>query len=151
MRFVDGIPVPVPTPTSQPFWDGLRERKIVIQYSPSSEQWVFYPRVNAPGTLANDLEWREISGRATLYTYTLTSRPTGAPWTNKQPQCLAIIELAEGPRMTTELVNVADAVLRIGMDVEPVFEDIPGADITMLRYQPAEGAAPSSFAGVHKR
>ena len=62
-------PLPQPTPTTEPFWQGLRERRVRIQYSPSSGQWVFYPRSHAPLTLADDLEWREIAGTGTLYTY----------------------------------------------------------------------------------
>jgi len=55
-------PLPEPTPVSQPFWDALREHRILIQYSPSAQRYVFYPRTLAPGTLADDLEWREIDG-----------------------------------------------------------------------------------------
>ena len=54
---------------SQPFWDALREHRILIQYSPSLQRYVFYPRTLAPGTLADDLEWREIDGAGSLYTY----------------------------------------------------------------------------------
>ena len=45
------LPVPQPTATTRPFWAGLREGRIRLQYSPSARQWVFYPRVLAPGTL----------------------------------------------------------------------------------------------------
>ena len=68
-------PMPRPTPTAEPFWDSLAEHRIRIQYSPSTDRYVFYPRALAPGTLADDLEWREISGAASLYTYTVAYRP----------------------------------------------------------------------------
>ena len=71
-------PSPEPTPVSQPYWDALREHRILIQYSPSAERYVFYPRTLAPGTLADDLEWREIDGAGTLYTYTVARRPDRA-------------------------------------------------------------------------
>ena len=80
-------PLPIPTPVSQPFWDALREHRIVIQYSPSAEKYVFYPRTLAPGTLTDDLEWREIDGAGTLYTYTVARRPTGPPWADQVPSC----------------------------------------------------------------
>lgn len=70
-------PVPVKTATTTPFWDALAEHRIVIQYSPSSGEYVFYPRVLAPRTLADDLEWREISGMGTLYSYTVARDPWG--------------------------------------------------------------------------
>lgn len=130
-------PLPEPTPVSQPFWDGLAEHTIRIQYSPSSERWVFYPRTLAPGTLADDLEWREISGAATLYTYTIAERPVAPPWADAVPQFIAVVEWDEGPRFSTELVDADPDTLVVGMRVEPVFCDEDG--ITLLRYRPVAG------------
>ena len=133
-------PMPVPTPTTQPFWDALREHRIRIQYSPSSQSHVFYPRVRAPRTLADDLEWREISGRGTLYSFTVARRPVGPHFTDAVPLLTAIVEWDEGPRFSTELVNIAPEDIKIGMRVRPVFVDYrgdhPEHDITMLRYEP---------------
>ena len=135
-------PMPVKTPPSAPFWDALAQHHIAIQYSPSSQAYVFYPRVRAPGTLADDLEWREISGMGTLYSYTVARRPVSPHFADAVPQLLAIVEWDEGPRFSTEMVNVdidADPVqLRIGMRVRPVFCDYPEHDVTLLRYEPAE-------------
>jgi uncharacterized OB-fold protein len=131
-------PLPEPTPVSQPFWDALREHRILIQYSPSASQYVFYPRTLAPGTLADDLEWREIDGAGSLYTYTVARRPTGPPWADKVPQLLAVVEWDVGPRVSTELVGVTPEDIRIGMRVRPVFCDIPDTRITLLRYRPED-------------
>ena len=130
-------PMPEPTPVTKPFWDGLREHKIRIQYSPSADRYVFYPRILAPGTLADDLEWREVSGAGTLYTFTVADRPTAPPWADALPQLLAIVELDEGPRLSSEMVDVAPEALRVGMRVKAVFHDQPGRDITLLRFAPA--------------
>lgn len=130
-------PMPIPTPTTQPFWDALAEHRIRIQYSPSSDRWVFYPRVLAPGTLADDLEWREISGAGTLYTFTVCYRAVSPHFADDVPQVLAVVEWDEGPRFSTEIVNAAPDDLRVGMRVQPVFTDYPDAGVTMLRYEPA--------------
>lgn len=129
-------PRPVPTPATQPFWDGLRQHKVLLQYSPSTERWVFYPRVLAPRTLADDLEWREVSGQGTLYTYTIACRPTAPPWADAMPQLLAVVELDEGPRISTELVNVDPEQINIGMRVRPVFADGGDEAVTLLHYEP---------------
>jgi uncharacterized protein len=129
-------PLPEPTPVSRPFWDGLREHRILIQYSPSSRRYVFYPRTLAPGTLADDLEWREIDGAGTVYTFTVARRPTGPPWTDAVPQLLAVVQWDVGPRISTELVDVDPDEVRIGMRVAPVFGDVPGTATTLLRYRP---------------
>lgn len=130
-------PLPTPIDRTQPFWDGLRERKVRIQYSPSSERWVFYPRSHAPLTLADDLEWREVSGEGTLYTYTIARRPTAPDFAGDEPQIIAVIELDEGPRLTSTLVNAEESEISVGMRVRPVFEDVPDTETTLLRYEPA--------------
>lgn len=130
-------PMPEPTPVTQPFWDGLREHKVRIQYSPSADRYVFYPRILAPGTLADDLEWREVSGNGTLYAFTVADRPTAPPWADSLPQLLAIVELDEGPRVSTEMVGADPAELRVGMPVRAVFSDYPDKDVTLLRFAPA--------------
>lgn len=130
-------PFPEPTPVTKPFWESLREHRIEIQYSPSSDEYVFYPRVLAPRTLADDLEWREIDGLGTLYTYTVADRPTAPPWADSLPQILAVVQWDVGPRLSTEMVEVDPADLKIGMRVEPVFCDYPDRGVTLLRYRPA--------------
>jgi hypothetical protein len=130
-------PVPEPTPVSQPFWDGLAQHRILVQFSPSLNRYVFYPRLLAPGTLADDLQWREIDGAGTLYTFTVARRPTGAPWVDAVPQLLAVVQWDAGPRVSTELVDVDPGDIEIGMRVQPVFYDLGEAGITLLKYRPA--------------
>jgi uncharacterized protein len=130
-------PVPEPTPVSQPFWDGLAQHRILVQFSLSLNRYVFYPRLLAPGTLADDLQWREIDGAGTLYTFTVARRPTSPPWVDAVPQLLAVVQWDAGPRISTELVDVDPGDIRIGMRVQPVFYDLPEAGITLLKYRPA--------------
>jgi uncharacterized protein len=130
-------PMPVKTPTTAPFWDALAQHRVMIQYSPSTRMWVFYPRVRAPHSLVNDLEWREISGMGSLYSYTIARRPVAPHFADAVPHRLAIVEWDEGPRFSTEMVNVAPEALYVGMRVKPVFCDYPEDDVTMLRYEPA--------------
>ncbi len=134
-------PMPRPTPVSAPFWDGLREHKIRLQYSPSADEYVFYPRLLAPGTLADDLEWREISGRGSLYTFTVADRPTSPEWKDSLPQLLAVVEWDDGPRVSSELVDIEPDQITVGMRLTPVFCDEPDSDITLLRYRPDDGIA----------
>jgi uncharacterized OB-fold protein len=129
-------PLPVPTPVTRPFWDGLAERRIRIQRCLDCERWVFYPRSHCSHCLSERLEWREVSGAATLYTFTVTRQPTAPFFADEVPQRLAVVQLDEGVRMTTTLVGVDDADIRIGMRLKPVFDAV-SADVTMLRFAPA--------------
>lgn len=130
-------PMPVPTPTSQPYWDALGKHRMEIQYCTSCEEYVFYPRSNCPRCLQTDLEWREVPGTGTLYTFTISRRPSAPPFADDVPQLIAVVELDEGPRLTSTLVNVAEEDVKIGMRLQPVFEDHAEADVTLLRYEPA--------------
>ena len=131
------LPIPQPTETTRPFWDGLREGKIRLQYSPSSRQWVFYPRVLAPGTLADDLEWREISGAGTVYTYTIAYRPTAPAWSDRLPQIIVVVETDEGARIPSELVDVQPDDVRVGLRVAPVFDRSADGESVLLKFRPA--------------
>lgn len=130
-------PMPEETPVSKPFWDGLREHRILVQYSPSLGRHVFYPRTLAPGTLADDLEWREISGRGSVYTYTIAYRPTSPAWRDRVPQVIAVVEVDEGARIPTELVQVAPEDVRVGLRVEPVFDRTGAGDPVLLKFKPS--------------
>lgn len=130
-------PLPLPTPTSAPYWDGLRRHEVWTQFSPSLDAYVFYPRVLAPGTLADDLQWRQISGAGTLVSFAVAQRPVAPQFADAVPHLLGVVQWDEGPRLATELVDVDAAQLRVGMAVSPVFVDVPAADITLLHYTAA--------------
>ena len=129
-------PIPVPTPESRPYWEAARRHELQLQRCRSCAHWIFYPRAACPQCLSGDLEWRPVSGRGTLHTFTVAYRgqkgfPLGSPYV------IAIVELEEGPRLMTNLVGVEPdpARLRIGMPVEVVFEDV-SAEIALPRFQP---------------
>lgn len=129
-------PLPVPTPVSQPYWSALNEQRVVIQRCGDCQAWVFYPRNRCSSCLSENLSWHEVSGMGTLYTFTLTRQPTSPHFVDDMPQKLAIVELAEGVRLTTTLVNVEEDAIKVGMAVKPVFDQVSD-EITMLRYEPA--------------
>jgi uncharacterized OB-fold protein len=130
-------PFPIPTPTSQPFWDGLAQRQVRIQQCRACQSWIFYPRVICPRCWAADLDWKEIAGTGTLYTFTICRKPTHPLFADEVPQLLAVVQLDEGPRLTSTLVNVKEQDIRVGMRLKPYFDDVAGRNVTLLRYQPA--------------
>ena len=128
-------PIPRPSGTTRPFWDGLNERKVQIQRCDGCDSWVFYPRTRCPSCLSDLLIWREVSGQGVLYTYTLARQPTAPHFADETPQQLAVVELDEGVRMTSTLVNVEPSDIVIGMRLRPYFDQVTDA-VTLLRYQP---------------
>jgi uncharacterized protein len=130
-------PLPRPTPEAQPYWDGLRRHELQIQRCRGCNTAFFYPRNVCPECLSNDLEWFRASGRAKLHTYTIVYRPLKNP-PLEAPYVLAMVELEEGPRMMSNVVEVeADPQrLRCEMPLEIVYADVT-PEITLPRFRPA--------------
>ena len=130
-------PLPVPTPETRPFWEAARRHELQIQACRACGTYLFFPRALCPRCFATDLEWRRVSGRGTLHTFTIVERgQRGFPLAT--PYVLAVVELAEGPRMMTNLVGIEPdpAKVRIGMPVEVVFDDVT-PEVTLPRFRPA--------------
>jgi uncharacterized OB-fold protein len=128
-------PRPEPTPASQPFWAGLREERVELQRCDECGRWVYYPRARCPACLSDRLTWTTVDGLGTVYTFSIAEQPTAPPFADEVPQRLAVVELTEGVRLSTTLVDVEPAAITIGMAVAPVFDH--GDDgITLLRFRP---------------
>ena len=94
------------------FFEYLQQGEFMLQRSRSSGVFVFYPRVAAPGTGATDLEWVKASGRGTVYSTTVIRQKLP-----KVDYNLALIDLAEGPRMLSRVQNIPPEQVKIGMAV----------------------------------
>ncbi len=103
----------------------------MIQRSASTGEHVFYPRVLNPGTGEADLEWVEASGEGTVYATTVTRRrpEKGGDYN------VALIDLAEGPRMMSRVVGVEPEDVRIGMKVRAKIDELNGAPAVV--FEPA--------------
>jgi uncharacterized protein len=130
-------PRPRPTPVTAPFWDALRAERIVVQRCAACGGWVHYPRSRCSHCLSDALAWHEVSGGGTLYTFSVARQPTAPPFADEVPQIIAVVELDEGPRLTTTLVGADPDAIRVGQRVVPVF-DHGDDDVTLLRYRTAE-------------
>jgi uncharacterized protein len=129
-------PLPVPTPTSAPFWQGLNEGIVRLQRCGDCRAWVFYPRNRCPKCLSDRLSWQTVSGNGRLLTFTIARQPTSPHFADEVPQKLAVVELDEGVHITTTLVDIAEQDIEIGMRLKPCFDRV-SEEITLLRYQAA--------------
>ena len=98
-------PVPIPTPETQTFWEGTAIGELRIQRCNSCEEYYFYPRPYCPGCQSDDVEWRVVSGKGTLASYNINYRPFPI-FESKDPQVIALVELDEGVRMMSNIVDV---------------------------------------------
>ena len=103
-------PLPEIQPYSQPFWDGTRENKLLVQHCNACDTNIFYPRRDCPECWSQDLGWIEASGRAIVYTYSVTYEGVEEKFVEDLPIILAWIDLPEGIRMHTNLVECEPAL-----------------------------------------
>jgi uncharacterized OB-fold protein len=128
-------PQPRPTPTSEPFWTGLAAQQVRLQQCDDCAGWVYYPRSHCPHCLSPNLTWQDISGEGTLYSFTVAQQPTAPQFVGEEPQLIGVVELKEGVRLNTVMVNVSPEDLKVGMRVKPVFFQL--ADTTLLYFEPS--------------
>jgi uncharacterized OB-fold protein len=130
-------PLPQPTPISKPFWEAARRHVLSIQCCGKCGKYVFYPRSLCPHCGGGELAWTEVSGRGEVYSFTVARRPTMFAFQDEVPYVIAIVELEEGPRMTTNIVGCDPDSVRVGMRVEAVFDDVSD-EIALVKFRPVE-------------
>jgi uncharacterized OB-fold protein len=131
--------LPQPDLETQPFWDAAREGKLLIKQCNACGEHHFYPRPFCPKCWSGDVEWVEASGRASLYTWSVVHRNDLPPFGERVPYVAAVVDLAEGPRMMTNVVDCEFDALQIGMALHAVFH--PTSDeVTIVQFRPAADA-----------
>ncbi|NUL03131.1 Zn-ribbon domain-containing OB-fold protein [Streptomyces lunaelactis] len=107
---------------TRPFWDAAAEGGLLIRRCGACGRAHHYPREFCPRCWSEDVTWERASGRATLYTWSVVHRNDLPPFGARVPYAAAVVDLAEGPRMMTEIVEYAEeGELRIGMELEATF------------------------------
>ena len=115
-------PLPRPTALSKPHWDGCREGVLRVQRCSACSTFVFIPQPVCTACLSASLAWVEISGRGTLYSYTVVHRPQQPAF--EVPYTVAVVELEEGFHMLSNLIGVELDAIEIGMPLEVSFESM---------------------------
>jgi uncharacterized OB-fold protein len=134
-------PLPHPmTPEARPYWDGLREGRLMLPRCNDCGHTFFYPRVLCPRCHARSIGWVEASGRGRLHAFGIAYQTFNRAFKVPPPFVLAMIELEEGPHMLSNLINVEPdpKVVRCDMPVEVVFTKLTD-EVTLPLFQPAGG------------
>jgi uncharacterized OB-fold protein len=131
-------PLPTPDPVTQPFWDSLKEHAVKLQRCGGCNRFVFYPRPLCPSCLSDDLTWTPVSGRGVVHAFAIPYRHPNPAFGSTAPYVVALIELEEGARMLSNLVDVeaSPEAVTVEMAVEIVYDDVT-EDVTLPRFRPA--------------
>jgi uncharacterized protein len=128
--------LPQPTPETQHFWDGCKAGELRLQRCTVCAKSYFPPRPFCPSCASRSVEVYKASGKAILYSFVINHRPR--PDMGKEPHSIAVVELAEGPRMMTNIVGCPQTpeALQLDMPLEVVFQSF--GEISLPLFQPAK-------------
>jgi uncharacterized OB-fold protein len=128
---------PVPTPETKHFWDGTLVGELRLQRCEDCANVYFPPRPFCPACASRKVSVFPASGKGKLYSYIIHHRP--APGFTP-PYSIAVVELAEGPRMMTNIVDCPQTpeALTLDMPLEVKFEKLDNK-IALPLFRPAKG------------
>ncbi len=127
--------LPVIDPESAPFWSAARERAFLIRHCSACGRNHFYPRHSCPHCWSEQCEWRRASGRGRIYSYTVIHHNDVPPFHEQVPYIVALIDLEEGVRVTSNIVECTPEVVHVGLPVEVVYERVSD-EVTLPRFRP---------------
>ncbi len=131
-------PLPAPAPAVNPetkeYWAATGQGRLLVKQCADCDSLIWYPRGICPQCGSLHTDWLQVSGRGRIYSYTVNHRGEGA-FQGASPFVLAYVELDEGPRMMTNIVEADGADLAVGLPVEVVFHDT-GDGAALPRFRP---------------
>ena len=133
--------LPQPTPETRHFWEGCKAGELRLQRCTACEKSYIPPRPYCPACGSRDVSVYAASGKATLYSYVINHRPRADMGT--EPHSIAVVTLAEGPRMMTNVVGCPQTpeALQLDMALEVTFMKA-NDDIALPVFQPAGASDP---------
>jgi uncharacterized protein len=120
---------------SDEFFEAAKDNRLLIQRCTDCGEHQFYPRQVCVHCGSSGVEWVEASGRGTVHTFTVIHQQGMPGWRDETPYVAAVIDLEEGARMTTNVVECAPDAVKIGMPVHVTFVD--EGQYVLPRFKPA--------------
>ena len=131
---------PKPRTYSRAFWDATRDKKFLLQYDPRNGRYQFFPR---PASIVDGgpVEWREVSGRGVLFSYTIVHRAP-PPFRGHEPFAIGLVTLEEGVNVMSDIIGCQRNDLKIGMPMRLAWAPLPsGAHQPLFEPDPAGAAS----------
>jgi uncharacterized OB-fold protein len=116
-------PAPVPEPEAAEYWKAARHGRLLVQHCDRCGHHQLYPRSLCLGC-GGPVSWVQASGRGTVYSYTVIRQNHSRPFRDWIPYVVALVDLAEGPRVMTNIVGCDPEQVSVGMAVQARFEAV---------------------------
>lgn len=134
-------PRPQPDPSTAPFWDACRSHRLVIQQCTKCGKTRFPPTAYCPQCHAKEHEWIESRGRGRVYSWIVVEHPIPADvYRGDVPYVVALIDLDEGVRIVSNVVECDPYAVTADMPVQVRFDDVSD-DLTLPRFTPVSGGS----------
>lgn len=128
--------LPTPDDFTQTWWEGTAQGKLRIRRCADCGRAHYYPRPFCPHCWSEQVSWEDACGRGTLYTYSIVFQNDLPPFPDRVPYVAAVVDLDEGPRMMTNVVDCPFDQLRVGMPLEVTFRQ-ETEQVTLPVFRPA--------------
>ena len=129
-----GKPVPVLDGTAGEFYQYCQHHELRFQRCTQCGTWRHVPRDMCAECGSWQWEWAQSSGRGTLFTWTVVTLPMHPAFKDEVPYAVCLIDMEEGPRIVSRIVDVAPQDLRMGLPVEVIFDAVT-PEVTLPRFR----------------
>ena len=129
-------PLPEITLLTEPFWQGTTEHQLRLQRCDDCGTFRFIPKEVCPNCTSVQATWTPVSGAGEVYSYSTVYRGTPQAFQEDVPYIVVMVELSEGPRIISHLIDCAPDQVQIGMPVTVVFEDAT-PEMSLYKFRPA--------------
>jgi len=129
-------PLPQPDADTAAYWKGLEQGRLLLQHCLDCTHVQVYQQGLCRACGCDRLEHRAASGRGRVHSYSVVHRAPGPAFRHDVPYAVLLVELEEGPRMISSLVQGDPAAVTFDMPLELVCERVTD-DVTLPRFRPA--------------
>jgi uncharacterized OB-fold protein len=133
-------PLPQVTREMAPFWEAARRHELVVQRCSACRTYRFPARDLCSRCLARESEWIRVSGRGAVFSWAVMHQVYHPGFAAEVPYAVVVVELEEGARLVSNLVDCPVAEITAGMPVEVVFDDV-APEVTLPKFRPRRGPA----------
>ena len=127
-------PIPEVDATLAPFFAAANDGRLVVQRCTDCGALRFPPRELCSSCLATKASWAEVSGRGTIFSFNVMHQVYHPAFATEVPYAVVVVQLAEGPKLISNLVDCPVEEIHIGMPVEVVFERVSPA-VTLPKFR----------------
>ncbi len=129
-------PLPHIDEESRPWWEAAQRHELYIQKCRDCGDLRFHPRALCTSCMSARTEWVRCKGTGKIYTFTVTNQNQAGGFRDSLPYIMAWVEVDEGLKMLTNIVDCPPEQVKIGMPVEAVFDDVT-PEVTLVKFRPA--------------